>query len=98
MYIKKKNIIRPHNKYKELKLYIQSGDKIFRKDIVKMGFNRVDMTLYNYCVRNKLYLRKVDEEHWVKDYSSVRMHLKPDYKKPKSRYVKKHNYIDNYCL
>lgn len=99
----KKNIIRPHDKYKELKRYIMDGDKIFRKDIIKMGFNRVDVTLYNYCLRNKLILRKVNGDYWIKDYTATRMDMLPsEYKNRIKRNSKlyrqkKKKVIDNYC-
>lgn len=99
----KKNIIRPYDKYKELRKYIMDGDKIFRKDIIRMGFNRVDVTLYNYCLRYKLTLRKVNEDYWIKDYTATRMDLLPSIErnrlKRNAKFYrnKKKKVIDNYC-
>lgn len=95
-------IIRPNDKYKELRKYIMDGDKIFRKDIIKMGFNRVDVTLYNYCKTNKLYLRKVNDEYWIKDYTAKRIDILPNIEKSrlkrnaKKYRVRKKKVIDNY--
>lgn len=74
----------PRNKYIELKKYISDGDKIFRKDVIKMGFNRVEVTLYNYCKRNKLTLRKVNEEYWIKDYKEKRINILSEKKTTKT--------------
>jgi hypothetical protein len=83
----KKEIIRPHDKYKELQKYIADGDRIYRKDVIKMGFNRIELTLYNYCKKNKLTLRKVNEEYWIKDYTVKRTSILQKNKKETTKTI-----------
>jgi hypothetical protein len=60
------SVIRPPNKYVALKLYIQGGDKVYREDLNKLGFVRVERTLYAYCVRNKLKMKQINADCWEK--------------------------------
>ena len=78
-------IIRPHDKYKELRSYMSSGNKFFRKDIIKMGFNRVDVTLYNYCNRTKLKIRKVNDEYWERDDKATLIDILPRIEKNRKK-------------
>lgn len=69
------NTIKPSEKLRKLKLYISGGDVIYRKIIEHFGFKNVERALYNYCNVNKLSLRKVNDEYWVKDYTSPRINI-----------------------
>ena len=63
--------MKPYDKYKKLRKYITDGDYVYRKVIEAFGFKEVEKTLYNYCTRNKLKLRKINDDYWVKDYDAI---------------------------
>lgn len=59
------------DKHAMLHEYIQDGNKLYREDIDKMGFNNVELAVINYCNKHNIKVKKNGTSCWVKTDEDV---------------------------
>lgn len=73
-------------KGKLLDTYIKENIYIHRIDIQKMGYNNTGLSLYRYCVKNKINIKQKNYHMWIKtkEYSDPSLLKEVFYIKAKS--------------